>query len=227
MYAQFYNLYVRAYNLFASLAEFIANVFTDPIGSIGRLVTNFIDALLSQLQSIAPIIDFITKKNFTGALQGARSAVKGWSDKTFGKGTFTINGKEEKSVEYLTKAGMSKGEEAGMWLDKKLENLLKLNKADDSTKVDKILKGIEGVSNNFKTDSSGALLTSDENLVSIAEDWKDLLMRQATSRFNVQFASLTPSVNVGGMTINNNMDAQAVIHRISEGIMEASGSALR
>lgn len=227
MYAQFYNLYVRAYNLFASLAEFIANVFTDPIGSIGRLVTNFIDALLSQLQSIAPVIDFITNKNFTGALQGARSAVKDWSDKTFGKGRFTINRMEEKSVEYLTKAGMSKGEEAGMWLDKKLENLLKLNKADDSTKVDEILKGIEGVSNNFKTDSSGALLTSDENLVSIAEDWKDLLMRQATSRFNVQFASLTPSVNVGGMTINNNMDAQAVIHRISEGIMEASGSALR
>lgn len=74
-------------NGFIDFANFIGNVFTDPVGSIVRLFAGLADTVLGLLQSIAAAIDAIFGKNLSSAVQGWRGSLKGAVEKKFGSGT--------------------------------------------------------------------------------------------------------------------------------------------
>lgn len=69
------------------MANFIGNVFTDPVGSVARLFFDLADTVLGVLQAIASAIDTVFGLNLAGAVQGWRDSLGGWVDKTFGQGT--------------------------------------------------------------------------------------------------------------------------------------------
>lgn len=74
------------YNVFAAIANFLANVFVDPLGAAARLFFDFADIVLSVLQTLASAIDTIFGSNLGDAVQGWRDSLGGWVDDTFGKG---------------------------------------------------------------------------------------------------------------------------------------------
>ena len=74
------------YNLVATVANFIGNVFNDPVGAVARLFFDLADTVLSVLQALASAIDTIFGSNLAGSVQGWRDSLGGWVDSTFGKG---------------------------------------------------------------------------------------------------------------------------------------------
>ena len=80
------DVFVPIYNLVATVANFIGNVFTDPIGAVCRLFFDLADTVLGILQALASAIDAIFGSNLAGSVQGWRDSLGGWVDETFGKG---------------------------------------------------------------------------------------------------------------------------------------------
>ena len=80
----FINAFSNIYNLFASVAEFIGNVFQDPIGSICRLFFDLADFVLGILETIANGIDAVFGSSLSDAVQGWRDDLGGWVDDKFG-----------------------------------------------------------------------------------------------------------------------------------------------
>lgn len=80
------DVFVLIYNLVATVANFIGNVFTDPIGAVCRLFFGLADTVLGILQALASAIDAIFGSNLAGSVQGWRDSLGGWVDETFGKG---------------------------------------------------------------------------------------------------------------------------------------------
>lgn len=74
------------YNVFAAIANFLANVFVDPLGAAARLFFDFADIVLSILQTVASAIDTIFGSSLADTVQGWRDSLGGWVDDTFGKG---------------------------------------------------------------------------------------------------------------------------------------------
>lgn len=81
------EVFVLIYNLVATVANFIGNVFNDPVGAVCRLFFDLADTVLGVLQALASAIDAIFGSNLAGAVQGWRDSLGGWVDETFGKGT--------------------------------------------------------------------------------------------------------------------------------------------
>lgn len=80
------DVFVLIYNLVATVANFIGNVFIDPIGAVCRLFFGLADTVLGILQALASAIDAIFGSNLSGAVQGWRDSLGGWVEDTFGKG---------------------------------------------------------------------------------------------------------------------------------------------
>jgi len=67
-YALGYNIVAGLWNLFVSFAEFLANVFTDPLASIVNLFVNMSISVLNVIKSIAEAIDAVFGSNLAGAV---------------------------------------------------------------------------------------------------------------------------------------------------------------
>lgn len=67
-YALGYNIVVGLWNLFVSFAEFLANVFTNPLASIVNLFVNMSISVLNVIKSIAEAIDAVFGSNLAGAV---------------------------------------------------------------------------------------------------------------------------------------------------------------
>lgn len=67
-YALGYNIVAGVWNLFVSFAEFLANVFTDPLASIVNLFVNMSISVLNVIKSIAEAIDAVFGSNLAGAV---------------------------------------------------------------------------------------------------------------------------------------------------------------
>ena len=67
-YALGYNVVASLWNLFVSFAEFLANVFTNPLASIVNLFVNMSISVLNVIKSIAEAIDAVFGSNLAGAV---------------------------------------------------------------------------------------------------------------------------------------------------------------
>lgn len=123
---------------------------------------------------------------------------------------------------------MEKYGQKGSQIGKGVDDWLKGFVGDMQNKANGIMNPPESViGDNFKYDSSGALIVSDKEKINLADDFRELLSKQATERFNLQFSSVTPSVNVGDIIVNNNADYEKIIDEIVTGAETAQSSSLR
>lgn len=67
-YAVVYNIIAGVWNLFISLAEFITNLFNDPVGSIINLFVNMGISIMEVLQSIAKAVDDLFGTSFASEI---------------------------------------------------------------------------------------------------------------------------------------------------------------
>lgn len=80
------DVFALIYNLIASVANFVGDVFNDPVGAVCRLFFDLADTVLGILQALASAIDTIFGSNLAASVQGWRDSLGGWVDDTFGQG---------------------------------------------------------------------------------------------------------------------------------------------
>ena len=121
---------------------------------------------------------------------------------------------------YIQK-GSALGEEIGSGLDKGL-NLVK----DAITGIDNDAEIQNALNKTFDFGGGGGLSVVDKDLIEVADDYKELLSKRATEKFNLQFSQMTPEINVGGITINNDVDVDKVFDTITDAVEEAEATSL-
>ena len=86
-YALGYNIVAGLWNLFVSFAEFLANVFTNPLASIVNLFINMSISVLNVIKSIAEAIDAVFGSNLAGAvgqfISRGRNFADGFKDSNY------------------------------------------------------------------------------------------------------------------------------------------------
>lgn len=90
LYAFVGNGVVNLYNLWASFAEFFANVFDDPVRAAANLFFDFIDTILGLLQTAAGAIDTVFGSNLGGIVSGWRADLSHWVSDTIGDNNIQI-----------------------------------------------------------------------------------------------------------------------------------------
>lgn len=226
-----YNAFATVYNAVMIIVEFFANVFTSPIDAIKGLFLNLVSVILDALSTIAGPLDIIFKGKITSALNSASAKIQ-----QFKKDNVNKNGKED----YITGVGAKGGLLHLKDINNAFEYSMKGFEVGNSLGglIDMSFAGITpstpGTSDiptyelpEFKTDGSGNLMVSDPNLVDMTDDWRDLLSKQATEKFNLEFSQVTPMVEVGEIVVNNGTDVDSIVDKLVEGVEQAQHGDLR
>lgn len=204
------NLFVKAfntimdvvavfYNVFAAIANFLANVFVDPLGAAARLFFDFADIVLSILQTIASAIDTIFGSSLADTVQGWRDSLGGWVDDTFGKGIEVVPKIEDQNY-HLDRFEYGKAWDAGyQWGDNlDLFGGLKdvFGTGYDSKAYDELLGDTNSIAGDVSSINKSVNMADEDlkNLVDMAE-------RQYVNQINL--TAQTPVVNINGANTGN------------------------
>ena len=209
-----YNVVAVVYNALVYVSEFLLNIFTHPINAIARLFIDLGNIIIQVLSTLAGAVDLIFNTSMSESLNKASRQIEAFKEKNFGDVNFKYQKMELKDIQGIlsvTQAGGKIGQDLGTILDKKFAmSQFQLPNQQQ-----------------FKTDGSGALIVSDKNMIDIADDYRELLSKRATEKFNLQFSQVTPQVEIAGITVNNNADLDSVVDAIVEGVEEAQSTSLR
>ncbi|VIG18331.1 tail tape measure protein [Clostridioides difficile] len=112
------------YNTLASLAEFMANVFKDPLGSIVRLFSSMAKVVLDIINSIASAIDVVFGSNLSSAVSGWSNNLQSWTDKVAGEAKIKVERIDPSSL-HFDRFNYGKAWDAGYKWGDKLETNIK------------------------------------------------------------------------------------------------------
>ena len=119
LYSVLYTVVATGWNLFATFAEFFANVFNDPVAAIANLFAELLDAILSVVQTAASAIDALLGSDISGAVAGFRDDVRDFVETTFGENQVKIDRMDPTDVG----EDFAKGSQLGKEFGKKLDDL--------------------------------------------------------------------------------------------------------
>ena len=181
------EVFVLIYNLVATVANFIGNVFNDPVVAVCRLFFDLADTVLGVLQALASAIDAIFGSNLAGAVQGWRDSLGGWVDETFGKGTEVMakmSADDLKLDRFEYGAAFDLGYNFGEGIDSKVSGLFD-GSAMDSMGAFDIGNTLDGIYGNTG-DTAGNTAAMSDALDITEEDLsylRDIAEREAINRF--------------------------------------------
>lgn len=216
----------RLVNPFITIANFIANVFRDPVGSIIKLFGSMADQVLAVLQKIASAMDFVFGSHMADTVQGWRNSL---STKIESATQKYGNGKYEEVMSALNlSAGdlglkrisysdaWSKGYSAGESLDESLGNFLNLDA------ISKGADSLEPYGNGTLGDIAKNTGDTAKNTGKSTEELsylRDIAEREAINRFT----TAEIKVDLGGVTNNvaANTDLDGIISYLTDGVAEA------
>lgn len=220
LYAFVGNIVINLYNLWASFAEFFANVFDHPLQAAGNLFFDFIDSILGLLQTAAGAIDAVFGSNLAGTVSGWRSTLNKWVNDTIGPNQIQIQRMEQ--IEYA--GAMANFQNVGKTLGQSISdfgNSMSGNAGLGSfLPADGIEDKLSGISKDVGKISKSVSLSS-EDLKSLV----DMAERRYVSRINLTAQS--PVINVSGQNTGNfRQDRKALADTIRDILIEqtAAGS---
>ena len=225
-------------NEFVAFANFLGNVFNDPIGSIIHLFGDLHDAVFGVLENIAKAMDHLFGTNFAGVMSSYRAKLNSYTNSLAEK---LGNGKYETKVNKVEfddilksfgfgtermsyKTAWNDGYAAGEGLDTYGMSLF-TPKSDAASAINDILSaqipdltGIAGAANAIANDTSNIsdrLNASDEDLRML----RDMAEREAVNRFT----TAEVKVEFGGITnnLNSDTDIDGFINVLTERVEEA------
>lgn len=198
MVAGIWNRVALIWNAFAMLAEFLANVFIDPLNSIGRLFRQFGDFVLGILSEIASVIDVIFGSSLQATVEGWRKNLQEWTDRSYGEAKIKIPRMGNMNVKDTRDSWAEGGRNFANWLTNGIDALknLDFDLQNDWYKE----PNIDNVDN-----IGGDINISDEDL--------KFLRDVAEMRFVQNFVTLTPTVAVDAK-ISERVDVDEVVNRI-------------
>lgn len=216
-----YNVFVYLFNIFKTISELIVNMFKNPIKAIQGFFINCATVVIDTLTLVAGAIDWLFGGTLNRALNKASKKLQKFKKDNIATDGYITAGigqagllelKDINGVPNFIKDFGTFGNEVGLAFEKafKFKDLIQDENEEDKNKYD----------------SNGALIVSDKNIVNLADDFRELLSKHATQKFNLNFTKVTPSVNVGGITVNNNADVDAIYDTIVSGVEDAQSSSL-
>ena len=221
------DVFVPIYNLVATVANFIGNVFTDPIGAVCRLFFDLADTVLGILQALASAIDAIFGSNLAGSVQGWRDSLGGWVDETFGKGDEVMakmNADDMKLGRFEYGAAWDAGYSFGEGIDESIANF------DPSSLFD---TNVPGAGDYADLSNYGAGLAGDvgdiagntgaikDSMDITEEDLKylrDIAEQEAINRFTTAEITIEQTNH---NTVSGKMDLDGVVDGLTGAVNEA------
>lgn len=119
LYSVAYTAVAYMWNIFATFAEFFANVFNDPVAAIANLFAGLLDAILRVVQTAASAIDALLGSDISGAVAGFRDDVRDFVETTYGENEVKI----ERMGPTDVGEDIAKGSQLGKEFGKKLDDL--------------------------------------------------------------------------------------------------------
>ncbi len=218
-------------NPFIEIANFIGNVFNNPVSSIIYLFQGLADNVLAMLQKIASALDFVFGSNMADTVQGWRDGLKGKADELVAEYAPNENYQDVISNLDLSVDGLglkrikltdawSAGYNAGEGIEDSIGNMLNfdnLTKGTDIPGADQFTtmgNDVSGISD----DTSSLADSSDKSTEELAY-LRDIAEKEAINRFT----TAEIKVDFSGMTnrIDGDMDVDGVVERLTDGFVEA------
>lgn len=206
--------------IFFYLGRQIKETVGGAIEIVYKAFMSMFDLIWSGLEKIASSSLFVKifGTSFADNIREMRNLMKNEADLDLGWGN--TKGFSE-SFESGAKIGYQKGEDLARWSPTaQWGEMLMSRFGGVSEKVE------EGIKNALPI-SGGALDVSDKNMIALTEDYKKLLSKRATERFNLQYRSITPSLNIDNINVQSPADENSLIHKLTNGLAEVSNSDLR
>lgn len=221
-----YNVIATVYNALQTVIEFIANMFTHPILAIQGLFLNLATNILNVLETIASAVDLIFNTSLQETIAKASQAIQRFKKENIVKDGYVTGFGGEAGLLGL------KDVQGALDVSSNFGNTFKdifslIDKNFTFGNLENEMIASPDIGNNLKFDSSGALVVSDKNTIDLADDFRELLSKQATERFNLQMSSITPNVQFGDFIINNNADLEAILDEFTSKVEDVSHSTLR
>lgn len=207
LYATIYNLVADAYNLFATFAEFFANVFNDPLAAVGHLFFDVFDSILGIVETVAKAIDALLGTDMSSAINGFRDKLQNFADMLVGENKIKVDRMEKLDVSDTMSKFSDKASSIGTSLSNfSLSNALATPIKNIEEDVGEIQKTVT---------------MTDEDIKSLV----DMAERRYVN--NINLTAQTPVINITGQnTGNTTADRQALANAIKDILIEqvASGS---
>ncbi len=203
---------VALWNYIALFANFLANVFTDPIGAVARLFAGFIDLALAGLQGLASAIDMLFGSSLAESVAGWRTDLDNWVTDKFGEGKVVM---EKKNAQDYYIQGINyedawdKGAEFGERIGggSSIPSMSQFGDFDYSSYLSDISDNTD--------DIKDGLEISEEDL----KFMRDIAEQEAVNRFTTAAITIeqTNHNNVSG-----SMDLDGVITGLTDAVSEAA-----
>lgn len=195
LYSIIYTVVAYCWNMFATFAEFLVNVFNHPVTAIANLFAGLLNTILGVVETAAQAIDALLGSNIAGAVEGFRNKVNDFVKETYGENKIKIKRMDTTNVMENITSGMKIGSNFGS----KLDNM--------NISLDSIAGGISGLSNaaipsadelNVGDVGTVGKVKSVEGDVSLADEDLKLYRDLAERRYmaNVELQTLAPQVNI-------------------------------
>ncbi|SCY93233.1 phage tail tape measure protein [Alkaliphilus peptidifermentans] len=220
LYAAIYNYMAYLWNYFASFAEFIGNLFIDPVYAVKKLfydltmnVLGFVNSIIQGIEKLINKIPGIEKDLTSGIDSMMESLTKPTSDKD----VISIKRMEFKNISETAKKGYALGQSAGEGLMNGISSITDKFKMPEKPDILGMSMGKEV----FDIESINTVneVGKIKNLVDISnEDLKT--MRELAEMKNIQnFVSLTPTVSVQtGDITEGGFSIDTIVARITDAL---------
>ena len=208
-----YNAFATIYNVVATVADFLSNVFTNPVAAVAQLFINLADVVLSVLGSIAGAVDFIFGTDWQGAIEGFRGKMTSWANDYFG--ATNANLKSTKRLDMLNVSDTAA--KAGDFLGG-LGDISFGGGTSGGGGISGLLEGI-----NANTGATAGSAGAIEKSLGLAEEELKSLVDVAEQRYvnRINLTSQTPVININGAnTGNTQADRQRLADQLRDVLLE-------
>ena len=218
------------YNTVASVANFVGNVFNNPLAAAAHLFGDFADTVLGVLQTIAGVIDVVFGSGLSDAVSGWRASLNGFIDRAAGDYTefvpkLDVSGAQMDRIGYGN--AWNTGYDWGANLGNSLGDMLGAATLGGETSFnvpsyDDIVGAIDDVGKDVKGIKKSVDLSKEDLKYMV-----DLTARRYVN--NVNLTSQTPVITVNGQnTGNTEADREALARMLETVLLEqrAAGAAM-
>jgi hypothetical protein len=213
-------------NPWINFANFFANVFKDPIGSIIHQFGNMADSILGVVETIAKALDKVFGSNMASAVAGWRSNLDTWVN---GAAEKYGNGEYEKVFDHINLSSESLGLgrwaygdawDAGYTWGEDLSNSL-----GDFGNMDDLMAGLEPVEATVAGGDLDSVGKVDSD-VNISDEDVKLLRDMAARDYLLQLQSITPVANVSFGDVRETADVHKIVEVIEQMVEEQMATSL-